>query len=396
MEIFSAQELTGPATRILLQRNLLKPMDMQAKHRAAAEAKTQAEFLRMLNAQEPLMEEWCCQSGSEKWGISRGKFVDNLARCLAARFRTDRLAGGIESETDGAENAGMPTPEELRKYVGALHLTDLALACACTEGIAEAWEHFIQTYRGYLRACAGSTLKRSASSPEAEELADCLFAELYGVSEGKRGSLLKYFHGRSTLKTWLRTVLAQRHVDRVRAGRRFEELGEENGAGRIADRAKTSVARRMVEGRGLAAVEDPHHERYLRLFTAALAAALKNLEAEDARRLRMYYAEEKKLAEIGRVLGEHESSVSRNLERTRRELRAAVEEILRRGTVQEEMGAGARSANGETGRGRTTQGLSEAEMALCFEYAAEDAPIDLDKLFSVRDELKDEGSGGEI
>ena len=52
-------------------------------------------------------------------------------------------------------------------------------------------------------------LKSSASAPEAEELADSLFAELYGLSAEKRGSLLRYFHGRSSLKTWLRAVLAQ-------------------------------------------------------------------------------------------------------------------------------------------------------------------------------------------
>jgi hypothetical protein len=83
----------------------------------------------------------------------------------------------------------------------------------------------------------------------------------------------------------------------------------------------------------------------------------------------MYYAEEKKLAEIGRALGEHESSVSRHLEKVRQDVRRAVEEILRRGTETP-------NGNGRSG------GMSEAQIALCFEYAAEDAPIDLDKLFS--------------
>ena len=108
--------------------------------------------------------------------------------------------------------------------MSTLHLEDLALACACVEGVPEAWECFVATYRGYLRACAGAMLKRTAGSPETQELADSLFAELYGLRDGagveKRGSLLRYFHGRSTLKTWLRAVLAQRHLDKIRVGRK--------------------------------------------------------------------------------------------------------------------------------------------------------------------------------
>jgi RNA polymerase sigma factor (sigma-70 family) len=206
-------------------------------------------------------------------------------------------------------------------------------------------------------------LKRSANAPEAEELADSLFAELYGLSVEKRGSLLRYFHGRSTLKTWLRAVMAQRHVDKIRAERKFKELGEEDGSDGEALRGTATPTLQVQAG-------DPHRERYLRLFTGALQTALKNLDAQSAERLRMYYAEEKKLAEIGRALGEHESSVSRHLEKARKELREAVEEILR-------AGAGTGSANGEM----KTAGLSDAEIALCFEYAAEGAPVDLDKLF---------------
>jgi hypothetical protein len=83
----------------------------------------------------------------------------------------------------------------------------------------------------------------------------------------------------------------------------------------------------------------------------------------------MYYAEQKKLAEIGRGLGEHESSVSRHLEKVRQDVRRAVEGILR---------GGSEALNGDGSSG----GMSEAEIALCFEYGAEDAPIDLDKLLS--------------
>ena len=43
-------------------------------------------------------------------------------------------------------------------------------------------------------------------------------------------SLFRYFHGRSSLTTWLRAVLAQRYVDRLRTIRRTEALPDEESA----------------------------------------------------------------------------------------------------------------------------------------------------------------------
>jgi len=215
------------------------------------------------------------------------------------------------------------------------------------------------TYRAYLRAAAAAILRCSAGSAEACDLADSLFSELYGLadSKGSERSLFRYFHGRSTLKTWLRAVLAQRHIDSIRAGRRFEDLGE--------DESRDGQSK-IPLGTQLQPV-DPHRDRYVASFTRALQMALDRLEPQEKQRLRLYYAEEKTLSEIGRLLGEHESSVSRHLDRVRRDLRQAVEDILRQG-----IGA----ANGSA----VQPGLSDAEIALCFEYSAGEIPIDLDKL----------------
>jgi RNA polymerase sigma-70 factor, ECF subfamily len=324
-------------------------MDMQANNRSPGDPASRNEIATILSGCVPLIQQWCNQAGIQRWGLSTERFTRELARCAAARFRE-----------------AAPSSSELQSYLGALHLEDLALACACADGVGDAWEYFISSHRGYLRACAAAVLKRSATSPEARELADSLFAELYGLTEGKRGSLLRYFHGRSSLRTWLRAVLAQRHVNMIRAGRKFEQLDGEDGDGGI----KVSVAAPASQA------ADPYRQKYLQLFSAALQTALNNLEPLDAQRLKMYYAEEKKLAEIGRVLGEHESSVSRHLEKVRRDLRHAVEEILRAGSGPR---IARESADGEA------RGLSDAEIALCFEYASEDAPIDLDNLFSQRE-----------
>ncbi len=328
-------------------------MDMRAKKGSADDASTRAEIRKILRGDPAKLEQWCVLAGIERWGVSSERFTEELARCGEAKFRGKQ-----------------PTVEELKTYVDALRLEDLGLACACADGAAVAWEHFVGIYRGFLRACAAAMLKRSASAPEAQELADSLFAELYGLSAEKRGSLLRYFHGRSSLKTWLRAVLAQRHVDRIRAGRKFEGLEDEDGR----DNAKLPAAARVLQ------VADPHRAKYLLKFSNALQTALENLDARDVALLRMYYAEQKKLAEIGLGLGEHESSVSRHLEKVRQDVRRAVEGILRGGSA---------ALNGDGSSG----GMSEAEIALCFEYGAEDAPIDLDKLLSpsAAREVKREG-----
>src|SRR5262249_54108937 len=91
------------------------------------------------------------------------------------------------------------------------------------------------------------------------------------------------------------------------------------------------------------------------------------LDPRDAQRLTLYYREDRTLAEIGRLLGEHESSVSRNLERVRRSLRTAVESMLR---------AGSAVSNGSPAEPR----LSDAQIALCFDSAAEHGGMSLDAL----------------
>jgi RNA polymerase sigma-70 factor len=295
-----------------------------------------------LDGQISLLECFYTQSQASRWGVP-----------------WERFAAALERSAKKALTPGSVTQQKLVEYLGALHLEDLALATACAGGSEAAWEHFFTKYRAYLRAAAAAILRCKAGSAEACDLADSLFSELYGLAGGKGAerSLFRYFHGRSSLKTWLRAVLAQRHIDSIRASRKFEELGEdETGDGR----PKSLPGPQMQPS-------DPHRERYIASFTRALQTALDGLEPQEKEWLRLYYAEEKTLAEIGRLLGEHESSVSRHLERVRRDLRQAVEDLLRRGIA---------AANGSA----VQQGLSDAEIALCFEYSAADSPIDLEKL----------------
>jgi len=296
-----------------------------------------AVFLRQLFSQCP----------ADRWQLSFTSFESALARSSANRF-----AGSS------------PSASQLQVYFSALHLNDLALACACAQGSQHAWEDFVTDYRSYLRTAAAAILRCSATDPAAIEFADSLFADLYGLSDRDSGnrSLFRYFHGRSSLKTWLRAVLAQRHIDRIRAGKKFESLDDQPADGE---------SRRIPEPATLEVPADPRCEHYLQRFREVLATALASLEERDRTRLQLYYADDRTLAEIGRAIGEHESSVSRNLDRVRKELRSTVEGLLRAGTA---------ATNGSS----AAQGMDDAQVALCIQYAAETAAIDLDKLFDAK------------
>lgn len=286
----------------------------------------------LLAGSEQLVASLYSQSASARWGLSQSQFACGLERSACKRFPE-----------------GAPSRAHLEEYLLTLHLEDLALTTACIEGAHAAWEYFVEEYRSYLRAAAGAITKASRYGANPQELADSLFSDLFGLMDGKRGerSLFRYFHGRSSLRTWLRTVLAQRHVDYIRSRRRIESLDAEDGEKLV-----------LVPERVHQPLRDPHRAHYLSCFSSALEHCLKLLHAGDRERLELYYVRQMKLAEIGRQLGEHESSVSRNLERIRQELRRLAERHL-----------------------RDAFSLSDAQIQQCFEYAAEDVPIDFRQLF---------------
>jgi RNA polymerase sigma-70 factor (ECF subfamily) len=192
--------------------------------------------------------------------------------------------------------------------VTSSHAAEVELARLCAAGDERAWETFVREYRPLLYRAADAL----DSTGGAREVADSLYADLYGLTSGggHRESLFRYFEGRSSLLTWLRAVLAQRFVDRLRAARRTEPLNED------------------AEPQAPAPV-DPDRDRYVRLVRAALRHAVSRLDARDRLRLAGYYVQQLTLAQVGRLLRESEASASRHLTRARREIRREVERQLR-------------------------------------------------------------------
>jgi RNA polymerase sigma-70 factor (ECF subfamily) len=239
-------------------------------------------------ALEPLLAELHTRSGAAAWDMGVADFA--------------RLLTEIASKNLGPA----ATDTETRVFLASLRVEELALARACAAGHEKAWEVFLTRYRARLYEMA-LNIAREASA--ARDLADSIYASLYGLSEraGQRVSKLSFYAGRGSLEGWLRTVLAQEFVNRYRKQRHAVSLEEKEEEG----------------AQFVAATPDQTTPADARLEQAT-DEALAQLPAEDRYVLAAYYLDERTLAEIARTLGVHESTISRRLERLARALRKQI------------------------------------------------------------------------
>lgn len=200
----------------------------------------------------------------------------------------------------GLPSAADPDNSQKAHFLRSLRLEDLALATACAFGRELAWQRFLSLYRAPLTQAA---VAMTGSATLGHELADSLYSEIYGLREvdGERRSPLSSYSGRGSLLGWLRTTLAQRHVDHHRRTHRETSLD-------------TLDAPAPQPGHSPAPAE-------LARLTHAVARTLQELDAEDRYLLSTYFLDRQPLAQIARVLHVHEATVSRRLKRLLADLR---------------------------------------------------------------------------
>lgn len=206
----------------------------------------------------------------------------------------------------GMKYAASSPESELRNFFLTLRVDELALARACAEGNNSAWEIFLTRYREKLYFAA---LRIAREDSAAHDLADALYADLYGTAtrDGKRLSKLASYTGRGSLEGWLRTVLAQEYVNRYRRTKRLVSLEEESDEGvqfSAPDPEPSTPA-------------DPR-------LAQATDAALAVLSGEERTVLSAYYLDGRTLADIARMLGVHESTISRKLDKLAKSLRKQI------------------------------------------------------------------------
>lgn len=257
-----------------------------------------------------LLDELWHASDAPGWGLERDEFDRIMAEA------------GI-SQNFGLDPGVAATPRQQAEFFRGLHLSDLVLARACAAGNEPAWEHFIAQHRQPLIRAAISI---TGSETLGRDLADQLYAELFGLNtrDGERRCPLLSYRGRGSLIGWLRTTLAQRHVDHHRRSRREQPLEEIEVPAADAPQ-QTPVAE-------------------LSQLERAIEQALLEQDAEERFLLAAYYLDGQTLLQIARVLGVHEATVSRKLRRATEDTRKQVvrnleREGLSRRAAQEALGA---------------------------------------------------------
>jgi RNA polymerase sigma-70 factor (ECF subfamily) len=258
------------------------------------------------------------KSGGQRYGLTQEEFVVVLEQ-VAQKY--------IPSA---------PQPQRVQFWC-ELKLEELALARACAAGHEAAWEVFLTRYRERLYDIARGITKEDSS---ARDLADSIYGDLYGTAEkaGRRVSRLSFYMGRGSLEGWLRTVVTQEFVNRYRKQKRLVSLEE-----REEDGVQFS-----------AAAPDPVVPADARLG-GAVDDALGQLSAEDRLVLAAYYLDNRTLTEIGRVVGVHESTISRRLEKLLKGLRkqvlaGLVDRGMSRGQAEEALEADVRYLQVDVGK----------------------------------------------
>jgi hypothetical protein len=151
--------------------------------------------------------------------MGSASLVSLVARQVRFRFAIDANAFADHLA------ASVPSGTSLEDHARRLSLDDLYLAAACARGEEAAWEECLARHGAFIRDFA----RRFLREPAASDVADQVVADLW-----QRGKMARY-QGRSTLRTWLGSIVAHAALNAMQAGRRTMPLetepdGEDPGA----------------------------------------------------------------------------------------------------------------------------------------------------------------------
>ncbi|HET6203579.1 MAG TPA: sigma-70 family RNA polymerase sigma factor [Planctomycetota bacterium] len=245
------------------------------------------------------------ERGSEEYGplaLPFGVFAPRALHLTRRRLR----ASGVD-----------PSPERIAGALAGAARADLFLAIACEEGIAGAWEAFLERYVPRLRALARSC---GAQSSEADEIARELPGELVArPGEGGVRTRLGTYDGTGKLFTWLAVMVARRVADRFRARRSLP-----GSAAPMGDAPATDVPDRSrgATDPSVLAIDAETASR----LREALRRAWAGLDGRASRALLLKFRDGLPQKEIAARLGLSDSRVSRILAASLERIRGAVQE----------------------------------------------------------------------
>ena len=249
------------------------------------------------------------------------------ARALKTHLLLPRITAAVEKYL--LRDDPNTSPADISAFIEGIQADDLCLIIACERNDEGAWSDLVERFTPIVRSAARSA---TANEDAAEDLAQSIWAELYGLrggKDGQRSSKLAYYSGRGSLAGWLRAVVAQLAVDTYRKQSRFVQTEEDADLDRLARNMPSLSESHAATASSLLNPEQVIANRLAGSdMQEALNRAVKELDAEDRLLVKLYYFDGLRLREAGVVLGVHEATASRRLMRIHGDLKKRVRHIL--------------------------------------------------------------------
>ena len=187
----------------------------------------------------------------------------------------------------------------------ALHVADLYLTASCAQRTERAWTRFGELYRHRIQSlCRWVWRDISASADAAQDV----FIDLYMPARNGECRIGTY-DGMSSLARWLRMIVMNRWLNHRKRG-----AGRSSSLDIVPDPVDTSAFGRIET---MFAVR-----RYEPLAALALTHACECLSLEERLIMLWRFEQNLHLGEIARLLGVHQSTVTRQMERATARVRA--------------------------------------------------------------------------
>jgi RNA polymerase sigma factor (sigma-70 family) len=226
-----------------------------------------------------------------------------------------------------AKHLGLSSnPKESASFVKALHGRDLYLTTACakhspgksvngstngsTEHADAAWKALELNYKTFVYDLVRFFYRPGFVS---QDLADNIIADLF-LPDRSGVSRIASYDGRSSLSTWLRVIVCNRSINAQRCS---------------ANSKCTDIQPEMPDKPALLNIEMTlRARRYRACLKDALARACNALTPRERLVLLWRYEDGLQLGQIAKLLGIHQSNVTRQLERMQNRLRDNVIAVL--------------------------------------------------------------------
>jgi RNA polymerase sigma-70 factor (ECF subfamily) len=194
-------------------------------------------------------------------------------------------------------------------FAKRLYLRDLYLTCGCVNKSERAWETFDFRYRRFVTDLVRFCYRHGTDN---EEVADAVLVSLC-LPDRSGCQRIASYDGRSSLATWLRVIVINRAIN---------------------DRNE----RKVVNDENVTDIPDSHAilniestvraNRYAKALTQSLNHAFQTLTPRERLMLLWRYEDNVQLGEIAKLLGIHQSNVTRQLLRLQARLRESVIQAL--------------------------------------------------------------------